>query len=247
MERRKVIDRKNGGFFRRFNVTSGKLHRVYRYLINYVYPNICPCCEKIIDHDEDFCDECKNEIVIYNGGFCVENADYFVSYCMYEGKVCDAIRNFKHEPRGNSYYAFAFGIVQALYSRELAKSIDLVTYIPMTKEAFRNRGYNQTEMIAEEIHYLLDIPCEAVLKKVKGTKSQKSIKTQAERKKNVSGIFAMQEKAEVAGKCVLLVDDLCTTGSTLSEAARVLREAGAGTIIAATFAKTNNKENSINT
>ena len=238
MERRKVIDSKNGGFFRRFNVTSGKLHRVYRYLINYIYPNICPCCEKIIDHDEDFCDKCKNDMIIFEEDFHVEHADCFVSYCIYDGKVCDAIRKFKHEPRGNSYYAFAFCIVQALYSRELTGLIDFVTYIPMTKEDFRRRGYNQTEMIAKEIHYLLDIPCKGVLKKDKITKSQKSLKTKRERKQNVNEIFSVCKNTDISGKCILLIDDLCTTGSTLSEAARVLKESGAEMVIAASFAKT---------
>ena len=238
MERRKVINNKNGGEVRRFVIKRSTIHNIYRYIINQFYPNICPCCEEIIDYNDDFCDECKDKIVPYNGDFSIEHSDFYVAYCFYTGKVRNAIRKFKYEPCGNSYYAFAFGILQALRNAQLSSDIDLVTYIPMTKEDKRRRGYNQTEMIAKEIYYQSNIPCLSTLVKTKNTKNQKSL-NEKERRKNLKGVFSLKsEKIDLKGKCVLIVDDLCTTGSTLSEATRILKEAGAEKVITASFAKT---------
>lgn len=228
----------NGGAFRRFVFMGKTPHEIYRYFINFTYPNVCPCCDEIIDYDDDFCDECRNEIILYNGDFKVDNADYFTAYCMYEGKIKRAVRIFKREPRGNAYYAFAFGIVQALRRRCLTSFVDEIVYIPMSKQAYKRRGYNQCRLIAREIHYLLEKPVNNSLVKVKETKAQKAL-SGSERRENVKDAFSVNEKGgSVKGKSILLIDDLCTTGSTLSEAARVLKEAGAKTVIAASFAKT---------
>ncbi len=215
------------------------LHSIYRWFINLFYPNICPCCEEIIDYNDDFCDECKNEMILYKGDFNIEYADKFVAYCIYEGKIRNAVRKFKYDYCGNAYYAFAYCILQALYRESLFSEIDEVTFIPMTKSALKERGYNQTKMIADEVHKQSGIPINNILIKVKNTRSQKSLKG-AERKNNIKGAFQVKENIDLKGKCILIVDDLCTTGSTLSEAARVLKEAGAEKVIAASFAKTKN-------
>ncbi len=172
--------------------------------------------------------------------FHIEYADAFVAYCCYEGKIRNAIRKYKITPIGNSYYAFAFGIVQALRRKQLTDGIDGVVYIPMTRDDFEDRGYNQVELMAKEIHFLLDIPVIDALEKYKATKSQKSLNA-GERKTNVSGAFRARFEADIKGKKLLLIDDLCTTGNTLSEAARILKEAGASEVIAAAFAKTMNQ------
>ncbi len=246
MERRKVIGSKNGGDIRRFAFGIRTVHSIYRFLINIFYPNICPCCEEIIDFNDDFCDECHSKIIMYNEKFHIENADLFTAYCMYDGKVRYAVRKFKYEPRGNSYYAFACGIVQALRKENAEEEIEEVVYIPMTRKAYNRRGYNQTKLIANEIHYLLGIPCRNILVKTHETKSQKSLGAD-ERRVNLKDAFMVRENADVSGKCILVIDDLCTTGSTLSEAARALKKAGAKKVITAAFAKTKGKETANNT
>lgn len=243
MERRKVKDTRNGGKLRRFIFGEKTPHETYRYFINLIYPNICPCCEEIIDFDEDFCDKCRNKLVLYEDDFIIENADYFTAYCVYEGKIRKSIKKFKYDPCGNSYYAFAFCIVQSLRRKQLTSFIDAVTFIPMTKEDRKKRGYNQTQLIAKEIHYLLDIPCIDILEKTRSTKEQKSLSAK-ERRLNVKDAFSIKNdkklKFDITGKCILVIDDLCTTGSTLSEASRVLKESGAEKVIASSFAKTKN-------
>lgn len=178
-----------------------------------------------------------------NEEFHIDNVDRFVAYCYYEDRIRYAIRKYKITAIGNSYYAFAFGIVQALRRKELTSGLDGVVYIPMTKIAEKNRGYNQVELMAREVHHLLNIPVLNALTKIRATRSQKSLKAATARKANVKGAFSINTAVDVKGKRLLLIDDLCTTGNTLSEAARVLKEAGAAEVIAASFAKTMNKDN----
>jgi len=216
------------------------LHKFYRFAISCHYPNICPVCEKVIEHNDDFCDRCRNKMTMFYDDFHIEHSDAFVAYCYYEGKIRNAIRKYKITPIGNSYYAFAFGIVQALRRKQLTDGIDGVVYIPMTRDDFEDRGYNQVELMAKEIHFLLDIPVIDALEKHKATKSQKSLNGE-ERKTNVSGAFRVKTGIDLKGKKLLLIDDVCTTGSTLSEAARILKDEGASEVITAAFAKTMNR------
>ena len=213
------------------------LHEIYRLIISFIYPNICPCCEEIIEHDEDFCDNCRKKLTMFNENFDIEHADEFVAYCYYEGKIRHAIRKYKVTANGNSYYAFAFGIVQALRRNKLTDGIDAVVYMPMTEEDLYERGYNQVLLMAKEVHHLLHVPVYNALLKVRETKSQKSLNS-SERKSNIKNAFSINPDINVKSKKLLLIDDLCTTGNTLSEASKVLKEAGASKIIAASFAKT---------
>lgn len=219
-----------------------KLHRIYRLAIDWLYPNRCPCCDCFIDYDADFCAECSAEIKPYDGNYEIRYADRFVAACVYEGIVEGAVLRFKKTDCGNSYYAFAYRIAEKLRSCGLSGDIDLIVPIPLTKKKLNERGYNQTELMAKELRFMLDVPYENVLIKKRDTGEQKSLHA-SERRENLKGVFAVSPKASnIAGKRILLIDDVCTTGSTLSEASKVLREAGAKTIIAAAFAKTVKKK-----
>lgn len=237
MERRKVRNNKNGGKLRRFVFGDMTPHEAYRYFINYIYPNICPCCGEVIDYDEAFCETCYDKLERYDENYYIENVDEFVAYCVYQNQAKAAVLKFKIDACGNSYYAFASAIVRALQEKQLLSQIDMVVYLPMSKKDRRNRGYNLVKLIAKEIHYMLEIPCINALIKIKETKKQKEL-SEEERLINLIGAFKVSDNVNVRGKCVLVVDDLCTTGATLSEAARALKAGGADRVIAAAFAKT---------
>ena len=215
-----------------------KIHRIYRYIIDWLYPNVCPCCGGYIDHDADFCEDCKSWITPYSGNDTVTGADGFTAYCVYDKHIKGAILAFKKERCGNSYYAFACGIAEAVRKSGFADDTDIIVPIPSSKRSLRERGYNQTELIAKELRFLLGVPYRRVLAKTKDTKVQKSL-GMSERTENVSGAFALSAEApDIKGKRLLVIDDVCTTGSTLTEAAAVLKAAGAGKVYTAAFAKT---------
>ncbi len=190
----------------------------------------------MIGYNDAFCEVCQGDLMLYNGNFSVEHADAFTACCVYDGIAKKAVLTFKRDACGNAYYAFACGIFRKL--REMNRCVDLVTCIPMFRADLEKRGYNQSELIAKELRYLLHVPYADVLKKCRKTLSQKSLSGR-ERRGNLAGAFTVNDPERVRKKTVLVVDDVCTTGSTLSEAARVLKEAGASQVIAAAFAKTN--------
>ncbi len=112
-------------------------------------------------------------------------------------------------------------------------SIDAVIPVPLNKRKERERGYNQSDCIGEGISERLGIPVhrEAV-RRVKYTVTQTHLNAE-ERKENIAEAFSVPHPELINGKCIAVVDDVITTGSTIQELARVLRDAGARRIIAA--------------
>ena len=115
--------------------------------------------------------------------------------------------------------------------------IDVISCVPLSSKRLRKRGYNQAELLAKEISKNLAIPEKQLLKKIKDNPAQSGTDSTKERLSNVSGVYALNDNAEVSGKTVLLVDDIVTTGATLSECARVLRKEGVARVYAVTLAR----------
>jgi len=121
-----------------------------------------------------------------------------------------------------------------------AERPDLVLPLPMTDTHLRERGYNQSQLIARRIARALRLPCpDGLLLKMRDTARQSQL-TLADREPNVRGVFAIEplRLAEVVGRNVALVDDVMTSGATICEAARVLRAAGAKSVQAWVLART---------
>ena len=110
--------------------------------------------------------------------------------------------------------------------------------IPLHKRKERERGFNQAELLAEELRKKLALPViqKGILVRMRNNLPQAKTKSREERKENIKGAFAVTDNSSVAGKNILLVDDVATTGATLFEAASVLKEAGVGKISAIVFA-----------
>ena len=104
---------------------------------------------------------------------------------------------------------------------------DILTWVPIGAKRKRKRGYDQVALIAEAVGAELQQTPVATLKKVKDVKPQSTMKDPAHRRANILGAFRCISPEAVAGKRVLLLDDIITTGSTVSECARILLTAGA--------------------
>ena len=183
---------------------------------------VCPACEKALPY-------CKTPLH--------ERAE--IGACLaplkYEGIVRDALLNYKFH--GSQSRCTGFGDILAQAAAEhFGGQFDLVTFVPVSKKRRRERGYDQSYLLARETCRHWDTAPAALLQKTKDNVAQSSLSSREERQKNVAGVYAAVNEEKIRGARILLIDDILTTGATLREAARVLRAAGAQSVICATLA-----------
>ena len=211
------------------------LHK--RFILDLIYPNRCPFCDSYIPYDEYYCTRCREHLSSPPEHDDFAEIDFFTAVTKYDKFSIPLINEMKKESNGYALSAAAFMIFQSLAAAKLLNAIDIITYVPMRRKDKLKRGYNQTAIIARELAQLAEIPCTALLKKVRDTSQQKTLGA-VDRRKNVKDAFVHKSRHNIQGKTVLIIDDVCTTGSTLSEAAAKLKGAGAEKVIASVFAKT---------
>jgi ComF family protein len=113
---------------------------------------------------------------------------------------------------------------------------DVIVSVPLHSARQRERGFNQASLLAELLSAHTSIPSRPLLKRIRYTTTQTAL-DRSERMENLHNAFRLRKNADVRGLRVLLIDDVLTTGSTLSECARVLKRAGANSVHAATAAR----------
>ena len=110
----------------------------------------------------------------------------------------------------------------------------LVVPVPLSKKKLRHRGYNQAELIAKELSD--NVRADILFKKFH-TKSQVEVKDKEERLANIIGSFAIKNPEKIKGKKIILIDDVLTTGATMREAKKVLKNAGAKKVVGIVVAR----------
>ena len=120
----------------------------------------------------------------------------------------------------------------------LPGTYDLITWVPVSPETLRRRGYDQAQLLAQETARALAAQAVPLLEKTRDTPPQSSLTQGRQRRANVAGVYTAPHPAQVTGQRILLLDDILTTGATLNEAARTLRQAGARQVVAAAFCRT---------
>lgn len=119
-------------------------------------------------------------------------------------------------------------------------SCDIITWVPLSRKRLRKRGYDQARLLAEELSRISGVGCCRLLQKTRNNPAQSGTGSAEKRRANVSGVYRAADEDQVKGKSILLVDDIVTTGATLSECARVLISAGAREVKAVTVARKQN-------
>lgn len=157
-------------------------------------------------------------------------------YCAlyYDGLVPNGIARFKFQQRPRLHKLFAELMMEHMEWSLREEHCDLVVCVPMHKHRQALRGYNQAQLLAKELAVQLEIPYGDCLKKVRKSKEQHKL-SRAQRRTAQKDSYAC---APLHGEKVLLVDDVCTSGGTMMECARVLREAGASSVVAAAICLT---------
>jgi ComF family protein len=223
--------------------TWQKLRYLAGVLADVVFPPVCAGCKAV---GELFCSRCREEIewalepVCFICGRPRQNKEIchlcrgeplplkqMRTAVFYAGPVAEAVQAFKYE----GYFALAKPLAELMAAAwpRWEQPVDVVIPVPLHAARQRERGYNQSELLARVLERRLNWQVEtAALKRVRRTRPQVGL-NRVERQENVYGAF-IAEPALVEGKDILLIDDVRTTGATLSAAADVLLAAGARSV-----------------
>ena len=215
--------------------------RAAALVLDLIFPPHCVFCDAVVATGRQVCEKCAAEIIPDGKADAIflssDRAPIECTYLYpYEGKTRDSILNFKfHGQKINAaYYAEKLAAqIAVIYPRA---NFDAVTAVPLSPERLRERGYNQSELLAKKLAGKLGLPYLALLKKEKNNKTQHLLKRE-ERIANVRGVYVPAEGTDCSGKKLLLVDDIVTTGSTLRACASVLLQEGAASVACAVIAK----------
>lgn len=188
-----------------------------RYTPEYVKEPVCKKCGKPIENEqEEYCYDCKKYKRIFEQGKAL---------WLYKGEVRQSMYRFKYQNRPEYARYYGSEIVRVYGEWIKRQRIEAIVPIPLHSARRQQRGYNQAQLVAEEIGKLIGVPVYAnLLKRIRNTKAQKDL-TDTERKNNMKRAFKTY-KNKVQLNHILLVDDIYTTGSTINEAVLELQKAG---------------------
>ena len=234
------------------------MKKFFQKVLATIFPNHYKCitCGKEINYNGfDFCDECIKNLPQINGKICLrcgEPLGSIANYCLncknskhyfkknlsaftYEKPISDHIMNLKYKKKKYLGEIFTGFLVQKYI--ELGIMADVVIPVPLHPNRLKERGYNQAEIIAKPLSEKLNIPLVLdAIERVKDTPKQSLSKSHQDRALNIKDAFKIINKNQIKDKVVLLIDDVYTTGSTLSECAKVLLKAKAKEVYCLTVA-----------
>jgi ComF family protein len=221
-------------------------------LFDSMFPPGCLLCSSNEKVKEGVCNECKIQMdkvpepvcdicgqPLGTSGVCLTCLsitpffDKIVATYKFEGKTKEAIHAYKYSGRTGLKKYFGKTIHESILKADIRP--DVITFIPMNFTRLFIRGYNQSALIAKELAKITGIRLDFhALVKIRSTKPQAGLNREA-RRKNIKGSFLARG---VKGLCVLVVDDVITTGETAGAAARALKLAGADSVFIAGIGRT---------
>ncbi len=201
-------------------------------LLDLLFPPRCAFCGALTDRP-GVCPDCQLPRIppdkvlrpVGERGYLCAVALY------YDGPVQTGVRALKFEGKSWRTEVFAQYIVQAA-AEHLSGAFDAVTYVPVSPRRKFVRGYDQAQLLARAAAKIWDVRAEQTLRKIRHNQAQSSLTRPEDRRENVKNAYAVPRP----GRRFLLIDDVCTTGGTLSACADALMDAGAGSVVCAALA-----------
>ncbi len=248
---------------KRFDTTGGKL-RIRNFLENFlekwwidlIFPRRCPICDEIVDAElliheyclkelkvvkQPTCKKCGKQVLEEQIEYCQDcnrrkrSFDGGIAIFCYEGKIKDSLIKIKYKNKKEylDFYGAAMG-------RKIEKwvnflNVEMLIPVPIHPARKKERGFNQSEILAEKVSCRIKIPCRGdFLIRNKNTMPQKQLNPD-ERLKNLEQAFLIANTQKIP-ESILLIDDIYTTGSTMEACARVLKESGVKKVYCAVVA-----------
>ena len=214
-----------------------RLDEIGRGIADFLFPRRCPFCGGAAG-GQLMCKKCADTLPV-TGGHALQRGSFgrCASPLWYEGGVRKAILDYKFKGKLGGLNCFGQLMAQCA-AEELGGEFDAVTWVPISKKRLRKRRFDQSRYLAASLCVDWHVAPVETLRKIVDNPPQSGTEDRAKRRANVLGVYEAVKGADIAGKRWLLVDDVITTGATLSECARVLKEAGAADVVCLTLAAT---------
>ena len=214
---------------------NDSLEKAERGILDFFMPRRCPFCGAVAGKAL-LCEKCEKSLP-FRAEHAVEEERFArcAAPLYYEEPVRRAILDFKFGRKVGS--AACFGMLMAQCAAEhFSGEFDAITWVPVSKKRLKKRGFDQARYLAASICVDWHTEPLETLRKTVDNPAQSGLDSPEERRANVLGVYEAVQPERFAGKRLLLIDDIRTTGSTLGECVRVLKEAGAKDVLCLTLA-----------
>ncbi len=201
-------------------------------ILDLIYPQTCGICGK--QNAKSLCNKCKikleKEFKYKTDSYEQDLNKNFIEHSYffkYENIIRSQILSLKFQEKPYIYKTITYFLKNMQKSFENLKKYDIIIVVPISKQRKKDRGYNQSELIAKEISKTIKVPiAKKILYKTKNTAPQSSL-NKIEREKNAKGAYQVTKTTKLCNKKILLIDDIYTTGNTVNECAKMLIQNGA--------------------
>lgn len=220
---------------------NDELNKLSRGILDFFFPRRCPFCGAVAGK-ELLCNKCLRSLPS-TGEHAVREGTFgrCAAPLYYEDRVREAILQFKFKAKLGGLSCF--GMLMAECAAEhYSGAFDAITWVPVSKKRLKKRGFDQTRYLTGSMCVDWHVAPIETLRKVTDNPPQSTLETEEQRRANVLGVYEAVNAEQFRGKRLLLVDDILTTGATLSECVRVLKEAGAGEVMCLTLAMSREKK-----
>ena len=247
------------------DVQASFIHTISDGFLNLFYPEECFICSSPVARRQDcgLCDDCWNKVLgLRIEGACCPScgvplpgfADGSGSLCLecihrpppysgarsfgyYSTEMRRVIHEFKFEGRRTLVKLLAPLLADVFFESWRREDFDCLVFVPLHYARRRERGFNQSEILSRALARIIGLPELQTFRRRAATKSQVGL-SDAQRLENVRNAFVCKRIDHVAGKRILLIDDVMTTGATVASASQALIDAGAEKVSILTVART---------
>ena len=207
-------------------------------LLDLLFPPQCAFCGKLLERG-GVCPECEAALPFREPDRVLQTVgvkNYPCAVAMYYSRPASTgVKALKFGRKSWRAKVFARYIAQAA-AEELGGQFDAVTFVPVSRWRNFTRGFDQARLLAEETAKIWGEEAVPTLRKIRNNRPQSSLTSPAARAKNVKDVYAVPRPERVMNRRFLLIDDVCTTGSTMDSAADTLTAAGAERVVCAVLA-----------